>query len=258
MVETIGQLEECRNFRRAAEVLFLKGWAEASAGNISLRLAEDVFRRDAAAGPERICECATDMTALVGNRFLVTTSGSRMRDLAADPGSGLCLIEILDRRRYRVVAGAGRPTSEWAAHAALHSLFAENGRPEKAVLHCHPLDLIVLSHIFKSEKEMNDRVFRMHHETRLFVPEMLGLIPYAVTGSVDLAAASREKMKNFRVALWDKHGVIASGRTLDEALDLVEMIDKAAAVYLRLRSAGLEPEGLSDEQLAATLASMKK
>jgi len=65
-------------------------------------------------------------------------------------------------------------------------------------------------------------------------------------------------MKKFRVALWDKHGVIASGRTLDEALDRIEMVEKAAAVYLRLKSAGLEPEGLSDEQVEATLHLIEK
>ncbi len=126
------------------------------------------------------------------------------------------------------------------------------------MLHCHPLNLIALSHVFDSEKEMNDRLFRMHHETRLFVPEMLGLIPYAVTGSKDLAKASKEKLKKHRLAFWDKHGVIASGKTLDQALDRVEMVEKAAALYLLLKGAGLEPEGLSDEQVAATLSAAKK
>ncbi|MDD8012422.1 MAG: rhamnulose-1-phosphate aldolase [Acidobacteriota bacterium] len=248
-----------RDFQRAAEVLFSKGWAEASAGNMSLRLAEGtpaLRALDSRPGP--VLECAVDMAFLAGEQFLVTASGSRMRELAADPVNGLCLVEVLDRRRYRVIAGAGRPTSEWATHAGLHSLFKESGSPERAILHCHPLNLIALSHVFHSEKEMNGRISRMHHETLLFVPEMLGLVRYAVTGSLDLAKATREKMKKFRIALWDKHGVIASGRDLDEALDRVEMVEKAAAVYLRLKSAGLEPEGLSDDQVEATLRSMEK
>jgi len=87
---------------------------------------------------------------------------------------------------------------------------------------------------------------------------MLGLIPYAVTGSKELAKASREKLKKYRLALWDKHGVIASGRTLDEALDRVEMVEKAAALYLLLKSSGTEPAGLSDEQVTATLRAARK
>jgi rhamnulose-1-phosphate aldolase len=59
------------------------------------------------------------------------------------------------------------------------------------------------------------------------------------------------------LALWDKHGVIASGKTLAQALDRIEIVEKAAAIYLLLKSAGLEPEGLSDEQIAATLRAFK-
>ena len=123
------------------------------------------------------------MTDLIGDFFLVTASGSRMRDIAQEPEKGLCLIKILDKRCFWLVDGAEKPSSEWPTHAGLHSLFKENRNGERAVVHCHPLSLIALSHIFISEKEMNERIFRLQHETRLFVPEMLGLIPYAVTGS---------------------------------------------------------------------------
>lgn len=249
----ITELEETRDFKRVAEVLSVKGWAEASAGNMSLRLekAPGPSAPDSLSG--KVQHAAVDMTDLIGDRFLVTASGSRMRDLAAEPRNCLCLIQVLDSRRFRLIDGSGPLSSEWPTHAGLHSLFKESRSHERAVLHCHPLNLIALSHVFDNEKEMNDRLFRMHHETRLYVPEMLGLIPYAVTGSEELARTSKEKLKKHRLALWDKHGVIASGKTLDEALDRVDMVEKAAAIYLLLKGAGLEPSGLSDEQLAATL-----
>jgi rhamnulose-1-phosphate aldolase len=252
-------LEETRDFKRAAEVLFARGWAEASAGNMSLRLAAGA---PAAGGmlsdPHRVQEAAVDMTDLVGDRFLVTASGSRMRDLAVVPEKCLCLIQVLDRNRLWLVDGSGPLSSEWPTHAGLHSLFKESRSRERAVLHCHPLNLIALSHIFVDEKEMNDRLFRMHPETRLCITEMLGLIPYGVTGTKELAKASREKLKKYRIALWDKHGVIASGSSLDKALDRIEMVEKAAAIYLLLKSAGVEPAGLSDEQVAATMRAFKK
>jgi len=254
----IDSLAEVLDFRRVAEVLSLRGWAEASAGNMSLRLVDaPASSGKLAPDPRRVQKTDVDMTDLIGDRFLVTASGSRMREIAAEPGKGLCLIQVLDRRQFWLIDGPGQLSSEWPTHAGLHSLFKESRSGERAVLHCHPLNLIALSHIFSSEKEMNDRIFRMHHETRLFVPEMLGLIPYAVTGSKDLAKASKEKLKKYRLALWDKHGVIASGKNLDQALDRIEIVDKAAAIYLLLKSAGLEPEGLSDEQLAATLHPLK-
>lgn len=253
----IQSLPETRDFQRLASVLAARGWAEASAGNLSLRLEPEADGpgRQAAAGP--ILDAAVDLSALIGDRFLVTAAGSRMRDLAREPRRGLCLIQVLDRRRFRLLDGEGAPTSEWPTHAGLHALFKGERSGERAVLHCHPLHLIVLSHVFATEAELNDRLLRMHHETRLFLPEGLGLIPYAVTGSRDLAEATREKLAKHRVALWDKHGAIASGASLDQALDRIEMADKAAAVYLELRSAGIEPAGLSDPQLAVTLGAAR-
>ncbi len=254
----IPRLQETRGIQGVAAVLAARGWAEASGGNMSLRLDADPGRADPVPGPERIQESVVDMTDLIGDRFLVTASGSRMRQLAGDPCASLCLVQVLDRRRLWLIDGAGPLTSEWPTHAGLHSMFKGSRSLERAVLHCHPLHLIALSHVFASEMEMNDRLFRMHHETRLFIPERLGLIPYSVTGSIDLARASVEKLKKHRLALWDKHGVIASGSTMDQALDRVEMAEKAAALYLLLRSSGLEPEGLSDEQIQATLSASKK
>lgn len=255
----ISLLEETREFRDVAGVLHVKGWAEASAGNMSLRLPmipEAVGRLEP--DPQRIHMTALDMTDLIGDYFLVTGSGTRMRDIANAPEKGLCLIKIIDDRRFWLLDGSEKPSSEWPTHAGLHSLFKENRNGERAVVHCHPLSLIALSHIFNSEKEMNERIFRLQHETRLFVPEMLGLIPYAVTGSKSLAKASKEKLKKFRLALWDKHGVIASGKSLNGALDRIEVVEKAAAIYLQLKSLGIEPEGLSDDQIAATSRAFEK
>ena len=255
----ISSLEETREFRSVAEVLYARGWAEASAGNMSLRLPalpEAVTKMSPDA--QRIEQTALDMTDLIGDCFLVTASGSRMRDIAREPQKGLCLIRILDKRRFWLIDGAEKLSSEWPTHAGLHVLFKENRSNERAVLHCHPLSLIALSHIFADEKEMNEKIFRLQHETRLFVPEMLGLIPYAVTGSKNLAKASKEKLKKYRLALWDKHGVIASGKTLNEALDRIEVVEKAASIYLQVRSLGIEPEGLSDEQIAATRRAFEK
>lgn len=255
----ISLLEETREFRAVAEVLYVKGWAEASAGNMSLRLSvlpEAIGKL--APDPQRIQITTLDMTDLIGDYFLVTGSGTRMRDIANEPGKGLCLIKILDDRRFWLLDGNDKLSSEWPTHAGLHALFKENRNGERAVVHCHPLSLIALSHIFSSEKEMNERLFRLQNETLLFVPEMLGLIPYAVTGSKSLAKASKEKLKKFRLALWDKHGVIASGKSLNQALDRIEVVEKAAAIYLQLKSLGIEPEGLSDEQIAATRRTFEK
>ena len=73
-----------------------------------------------------------------------------------------------------------------------------------------------------------------------------------------MAKASKEKLKKYRLALWDKHGVIACGKSLNQALDRIEVVEKAAAIYLQLKSLGIEPEGLSDEQIALTRNTFEK
>jgi rhamnulose-1-phosphate aldolase len=255
----ISLLEETREFAKVAEILFLKGWAEASAGNMSLRLSvlpEAIGKLSP--DPQRIHITTLDMTDLIGDCFLVTGSGTRMRDIAAEPEKGLCLIKILDSQRFWLLDGVETLSSEWPTHAGLHALFKENRNGERAVVHAHPLSLIALSHIFTDEKEMNERLFRLQHKTMFLIPEMLGLIPYAVTGSKSLAKASKEKIKKFRLALWDKHGVIASGKSLGQALDRIEIVEKAAALFLQLKSLGIEAEGLSDEQIAVTRRTFEK
>jgi rhamnulose-1-phosphate aldolase len=257
--QMISLLAETREFRDVAEVLYVKGWAEASAGNMSLRLSvipEAIGRL--ASDPQRIYATTLDMTDLIGDYFLLTGSGSRMREIANEPSKGLCLIKIIDNRHFWLIDGSEKLSSEWPTHSGLHSLFKENRNGERAVVHCHPISLIALSHVFNSEKEINERIFRLQQETLLFVPEMLGLIPYAVTGTKSLAKATKEKLKKFRLALWVKHGVIASGKSLNQALDRIEVVEKAAAIYLQLKSLGIEPEGLSDEQIAATKRAFEK
>jgi rhamnulose-1-phosphate aldolase len=255
----ISSLEETREFSVVAGVLHTKGWAEASSGNMSLRMAS-VPEAISGLAPDRrrIHDTDVDMAGLIGDYFLVTASGSRMREIASEPEKGLCLIKIIDERRFWLIEGSEKLSSEWPTHAGLHVLFKETRDGGRAVVHCHPLSLIALSHIFDDENDMNERIFRLQHETRLFVPDMLGLIPYAVTGSKSLARASREKLRKFRLALWDKHGVIACGKSLNEALDRIEVVEKAAAIYLQLKSMGIEPDGLSDEQIAATRGAFEK
>ena len=79
----ISLLEETREFRDVAGVLHVKGWAEASAGNMSLRLPvipEAIGRLEP--DPQRIHMTALDMTDLIGDYFLVTGS--------AAPHAGYC------------------------------------------------------------------------------------------------------------------------------------------------------------------------
>ena len=50
----------------------------------------------------------------------------------------------------------------------------------------------------------------------------------------DGIAATAEKMNTARIVVWAQHGIYGAGRDLDEAFGLIETVEKAAEVYLKI------------------------
>ena len=67
--------------------------------------------------------------------------------------------------------------------------------------------------------------------------------------SVELAEATVEALKEYDVVMWEKHGVCAVGPDIFEAFDQVDVLSKAAQIYLTARSMGFEPTGTTQEQM---------
>jgi rhamnulose-1-phosphate aldolase len=129
-------------------------------------------------------------------------------------------------------------------------MLAGSGRG-KAIVHTHPHEVVALSHIkeLKDESKLNDILLRMHTETAFFIPKGMGFIPFEVPGSQQMADATLKKLKKFDVVLWEKHGCMAIGDNVNQAFDRVDLMAKAANIYLTCRSAGIEPEGITNEQV---------
>jgi rhamnulose-1-phosphate aldolase len=121
------------------------------------------------------------------------------------------------------------------------------------VLHTHPTELVALSHVraLWHEGMLNRLLWSMHPETVVVVPEGMALVDYLLPGTQEQGRASAARFEDHRVALWQKHGAVAVGRTLDEAFDLIDTLNKSAAIYLACRAAGYVAEGLSDADMAA-------
>ena len=75
------------------------------------------------------------------------------------------------------------------------------------------------------------------------------MVPYALPGSVDLAEATIRELEDYDVVMWEKHGVFAVDTDILEAFDQVDVLNKAALIYIAARSMGFEPEGMSDAQM---------
>ena len=96
---------------------------------------------------------------------------------------------------------------------------------------------------FLEKDVLTNLLWSMIPETRAFCPKGLGIVPYAMPSSVELARATIEQLKEYDVVMWEKHGVCAVGPDIMEAFDQIDVLSKSAQSYLTAKSMGFEPTG---------------
>lgn len=62
--------------------------------------------------------------------------------------------------------------------------------------------------------------------------------------------ATLNQIHDYDVVLWEKHGTFAVGQDIMDAFDQTDVLNKAATIYLRARSMGFIPQGMSDGQMS--------
>lgn len=241
--------------------LWERGWAERNAGNISINITS-LSGIDSGSNIDT-SEFANSVTvklnksypALINNIFLVTATGSRMRDIAKEPWRHACLIKISEDGNYyqRFLISSETndimPTSELTTHLSIHQILASKKAKERVVLHTHPTELIALSQITEIKNEMNQILMGMHPENIIFIPDGIGMVPFILPGSNELADETSKAFERHKVVLWEKHGCIAIGENLNDAFDLIDTLAKSARIYFMVGAAGFEPVGLSEDNL---------
>lgn len=249
------KIPELSDASRVVSWLAKLGWSEASGGNFSTRISTlpEAMEDLSGATPQSL---PFAVPALGGETLLISAAGGRAREFAADPKAGCGIFWILrGGEEFTCLWGNKAPTSELAAHLAIHAMLLEARPTHRAILHTHPTNLIAITHIpeLEDERRMSDHLLRIQSEARLYFPEGLSHLEYHLPGSREMGDASAEALRRTSVALWRFHGAIATGETLSHALDHLEIVEKTAEIYLRLRSAGIDPRGMSDEDLARSL-----
>ncbi len=236
-----GLKAEVEKVAEVAGYLWQKGWAERNGGNITVNVTAyidgEMRAMPALAGPGPL---GRTLPHLAGCWFYCKGTGRRMRDLARDPMANGSIIRIsADGASYEIVADAPiAPTSELPSHLAVHDYLLAQGSSCRAVLHTHPTELVALSHVPKwLEKDAaTQMLWSMIPETRLFCPRGLGIVPYFEPASQALADATiRTLDEGHDVVLWEKHGVLAVDTDIIEAFDQVDVLNKAAQIYLLSR-----------------------
>jgi len=247
--------KEIDKVAEVAGYLWQNGWAERNGGNITVNITEyvdDEIRTMPAISD--VIEIGETLPHLKGHYFFCKGTQKRMRDLARCPMENGSVIRILDDcKSYVIIAdNPVMPTSELPSHLLVHDKQIELGSGYNATVHTHPIELVAMSHNrkFLGKDVLTKILWSMIPETKAFCPLGLGVVPYQVPGSVELAQATLKELADYDVVLWEKHGVFAKGKDVMDAFDQIDVLSKSAKIYIDARCMGFEPEGMSDEQMS--------
>lgn len=231
-----------------AQYLWEKGWAERNAGNITVDITGLIPKTSVELTQFTKIPMEITSPELAGHYFLVTTTGKRCRDLAKQPEKSLLIVRIADELDgyYILWGGEGpksRSTSEFFPHLKIHGLLRQSKSPQKVVLHSHPSHLIALTSMEDYGRgSFNRFLWSTHIAARFFLPEGVGMVPFSLEESEEMAEATANLLKRHKAVLWEKHGCITTGINVNEAFDLMDILNKAAEVFLICKSAGYEPK----------------
>ena len=246
---------EIEKTAEVAGYLWQNGWAERNGGNITVNvtdLVDDEIRQLPAISDVK--QIGVTLPALKGCYFYCKGTGKRMRDLARKPMENGSIIRILDDcASYVIIAdNAVMPTSELPSHLTVHARQIETGSGYKATVHTHPIELVAMSHSrkFLGKDVLTRILWSMIPETKAFCPLGLGIVRYMLPSSVVLAVETIDAIEEgYDVVMWEKHGVFAVDTDIMSAFDQVDVLNKAAQIYMAAKSMGFEPEGMTEEQM---------
>lgn len=231
--------------------------AEAGAGNISVFLGWDVEVRRRFPLTEEV-ELPAAAPSLVGGTILVTGSGRRLRQIAADPeacvgalkvhpGGTTATLFTSPRRLFE------RLTSEFNSHLGVHEdQVAARGLDFHAVVHAQPPHLTYLSHVpaYRDDATMNRRILRWEPESIVSLPQGVKVLPFFVPGSPEMMAANVQGLREAEVTLWSKHGVMSrSDLSVVRAVDRIEYAETGAKYEYMDLMVGGRAEGLTRDEI---------
>ena len=211
---------------KVAKVIHQQGWAEANAGNISIRISDmlKLFIKQIGLYNSYPCQ----------EWFLVSRTGSRFRDMLDEPEN--CLMIIGENNKEYYFPEDAKPTSEWLCHLKLHNINKNTNL--SCILHTHPTEVIAFSDtsFFQdcktNSQRLNQYLFTILPEIKLFLPKGIAVADYAPAGSSKLADLSYKFIQDKQALIWEKHGLLVLSDNPDNALDLTEVINKTAKLWL--------------------------
>jgi rhamnulose-1-phosphate aldolase len=235
--------------------------SEGAAGNISVCVGWPIELRQRFLNSEPIT-LPGPASHLAGYTLLVSGSGLRLRDIAANPAAAVGAVSIDDDGVTATVWTAPtrlfeQLTSEWNSHLAVHEdVVAHTGTNFNALVHAHPPHMAYLSHVpaYQDEDYFNARVMRWEPETIVQLPQGVGILRFMTPGSDALMAANVKSLRTHCIDVWGKHGVMArSDISVTCAIDRIEYAEAGALYEYMDLVAGSRGERLSDQDMNAVV-----
>ena len=139
--------------------------------------------------------------------------------------------------KEEVIASSSKPSSEYQLHLLIYQ-----ERPDvRAVVHTHSVNATAISCL-------NEEIPPLHYLIG-FAGDKLPRAEYALFGTRELAEnAVRSLGSSYNATLLDNHGLLAVGRSLQQAFQTAEMLEYVAELYVKCRSMG-EPALLNEAQM---------
>ncbi|OXU14013.1 rhamnulose-1-phosphate aldolase [Sedimentisphaera salicampi] len=234
--------------------LWHKGWTEANGGNITVRVDKAVLEEiDPAAG--QWVELPKKCHKIAGEIFYATGTGKHLRNVELSPSANGGFIEISpDGGAYRTLwgfQGGSKPTSELPSHLFTHNEVTTDqpGSP-RVLIHCHTPNLIALSYAIKLDSNILSKLlWVMQTECLVVFPEGVSFLPWHVPGTNEIGEESAKLLKKRPVLLWEYHGLLVIGSSLDEAFGRIHVAEKTVDIFFKARLCSAKLNYLSDEQL---------
>lgn len=154
------------------------------------------------------------------DRLLITPSGVVKSEMTPED----ILLVSLDGE---VLEGFRNPSVEMPMHLAIYREYPYIG----AIIHAHALYTSVLA-------VAREPLPPVIEETVLYTGGEVRVADYAPFGSRELAENVVKALKDRSAAILANHGVVACGRNLEEAVEVLTVVERTAQVYILARVLG--------------------
>lgn len=163
-----------------------------------------------------------------GGLYVISPSGARKSRLRPED------LLVVDAD-LNVVEGRGNPSVEAKTHLAIYRA----RKDVNAVVHAHPIYSSVLAVLRRGLPPVLE-------ETVLYLGGGVEVAEYALSGSEELASNVVRALGDRNAVILANHGALTCGSSLEEALDAMFYLERAAKVYILASVVG-QPVPLPEE-----------